>query len=107
MVDDLAATGEESEENKDKKSGPSGETAQLVVDGVNILAGHRPAAAVPTTGTASDASAASVETAAASGAVADAAGALGDAADAAGAVGDVADAAGSVVGSVLGILDGL
>jgi hypothetical protein len=104
MVDDPAVTGEESEDNK--KSGPSGETAQLVVDGVNILAGHRPAAAsVPTASAASDASAAaSVETAAASGAVAEAASALGDAA---GAVGDVADAAGSVVGSVLGILDGL
>ena len=83
MVDDPAVTGEESEDNKDKKSGPSGETAQLVVDGVNILGGHRPAAAsVPTTGAASDASAAaSVETAAASGVVADAAGAMGDAAD--------------------------
>jgi hypothetical protein len=106
MVDDPAAT---DDENKDKKSGPSGETAQLVVDGVNILAGHRPAAAsVPTTGAASDAStAASLETVAASSAVADAAGALGDASDVAGAAGDVADVAGSVVGSVLGILDGL
>jgi len=103
MVDDPAAT---DDENKDKKSGSSADIAQLVVDGVNIMAGPR--ASVPSPGAASDATAsASVEAAAASGAVVDAAGTVGDAADVAGAVGDVADAAGNVVGAVLGVLDGL
>jgi hypothetical protein len=105
MVDDPAATDDEAE---NKKSGSTGDIVQVIADGATILAGPRPAASVPSVGaTSGEAVAGAVE---ASATVADAASAAGDAIDAAGAVADaadVADAAGSVVGSVLGILDGL
>src|SRR5262245_44483729 len=97
MVDDPAAN---DDENQNKESSSAGDIAQLVVDGVNVVAGPRPSASVPSVGAAGG----GAETAAAT---VDVAAAAGDAVDAAGAVADAAEGAVSVASSVFGILDGL